>query len=206
MEIIDLVRGLRAVALATGGKQFPDMLIDVVDGELHFVATDGCWLIEWQHDVGRSTEDARVGVCGLSLAAAIPTLIQFAEGQETQGDLLLGDGAAFVEDGVKPIRIEHGLGAVTINGAALSGLTFADKYEALMRPARHPAPAPYFAGTAGYLTKVAEAFKIVGGRADPNLLLRVGGAMDPIHVTCPDLPELTAILMPVRLSDRSPKS
>lgn len=206
MDITKIVRGLRAVALATCGEKFPDMLIDVVDGELHFVATDGCWLVEWQHDVGRSTENARVGVCGLSLAAAIPTLIRFEQAQEAQGDLLLGGGAAFVEDGVKPIRIEHALGAVTVNGAALSGLTFADKYEALMRPKRHPAPAQYFAGTAAYLAKVAEAFKIVGGTADPHLLLRAGGATDPIHVTSPTIPELTAVVMPLRVDERAPKS
>ena len=206
MDIGTLVRGLRAVALATCG-QHPDMLIEIVGNELRFVATDGRWLVEWresQKKLPEGAEGTRVAVSGPSLVAAIPTLIKFAEDDDVRGSLLLGAGAGFSDEKLNPIRIEHALGAVTINGAALSTVgPYMDKYEAMVRPARYPLPEQYFGATADYLGLVTKAFRICRPR-DANLLMRTGGSHDPIHITSELVPQLTVILMPMIVAGRNP--
>jgi len=209
MKTSDLVRGLQ-VASAAAGNNTPNVLIDVTGDEVRFVGTNGHWLVEWSQHM-ELPDEAQVGVQGDSLTTLLPALMRAAErtqrgAKDARIDLILSEKAAsFPEDGPRPIRIEHDLGAVTINGVSLSEVPFVSQYAKILRPGKYPPPTAWFAGAAEYILQLGELFTDAcrTGKT-PTLMFRTGGESDPIHVTSDSVPELTAVVMPVRCDGRTP--
>lgn len=202
MNVNDLVGGLSAVSLALGNDT-PNLLIETTGTAVHFVGSNGHWLVEYACPMQTSVR-TRVGVCGVSLRTMLPAIKRLSRGKEHQLNLLLGEPPEFPEDKPKPVRIEHGLGAVTLNGVSLSDVGFADSYNKLIRPDDYPAPEAWFAASADYLSDLAEAFTAAGSNDKaPTILLRTGGECDPVHATSDAVPGLTVILMPVRSDGRT---
>ena len=193
-NIRELARGLKAVSLAMGGGKHDAMLLDVRDGELRLVASDGHWIAEWSCEL--AGPDKCVALDGRSLRIALPAVAGFAASSDAGlVGLTLNIGDA--------VRVDHVLGAIEMRTVSVGALPFANNYTNHTRPATYPPPTAWWAGSTRYMEKVSQAFCEASQEKYAALLFRCGGERDPVYVTSAEVPSLRVALMPVGIVGRT---